>query len=66
MRSLKEIQSLYRLGVRLDENEERKRTRQKTKQEQGKTPYRFDIINDLLEEIRSPHQISGDWGKKPR
>lgn len=48
MRSLKEIQSLYRLGVRLNEDEERKRTRQKTKQEQAKTPYRFDIINDLL------------------
>lgn len=48
MRSLKEIHSLYCLGVRLNEDEERKRTRQKTKHEQAKTPYRFDIINDLL------------------
>ena len=54
MKSLKEVYSLYRLGVRFAEHEERKRTIKKTKYEQAKTPYRFDIINDLLKRFDHP------------
>jgi Methyltransferase domain len=51
MRSLKEIQSLYHLGMRLNEDDERKRTQLKTKQELAKTPYRWGIINYLLKRL---------------
>lgn len=49
MRSFKEMLSLYRLGVRCSEHEERKRTMLRTKAEQAKRPYKVDIINGLLE-----------------
>jgi hypothetical protein len=49
MRTIKEIISLYRLGVRCAEHEERKRVVARTKSENAKRPYKIDIINDLLE-----------------
>ena len=54
MRSLKQIYSLYLLGIQFAEGDERKRTMQKNKYEQAKTPQKADVINDLLNTFERP------------
>lgn len=54
MRTPKEVYALYRLGTRLNEGDERQRTIKRTKTEQSKRPFRFDVINALLQQFKRP------------
>lgn len=54
MRRPQEMLALYRLGIRFSEGDERQKTIRRTKAEQAKRPYRYDVINDLLQRFDGP------------
>lgn len=54
MRTPKEMHALYRLGIRFNEGDERRKTILRNKAELAKRPYRFDVINELLRRFDRP------------